>query len=217
MAFRNGLLSIKQYFQRLLLKPGVNGTANTTLNDMRTVNEDENKIVWMDMEMTGLDIETSHILEVACLITDKNLNIISNELSIVIHQSDNILDNMNKWCLEYHEKSGLILECKMSSVSVQDAEKELFNFLCNHVPANKCPMAGNTVYIDRMFLNKYMPTAANYIHYRLIDISTIKELAKRWDVALPKMQKSYQHRALPDIKESINELRLYRDSIFVKT
>ncbi|XP_017795910.1 PREDICTED: probable oligoribonuclease [Habropoda laboriosa] len=166
------------------------------------------------MEMSGLDVNTSHILEIACLITNRNLDIISEDLNIVIHQPDEILDNMNDWCLATHHKTGLINESRLSQTTIQDAENIVLKYLKTYVEEKACPLAGSSVYMDRMFLYKYMPLINNYVHYRIIDTSTIKELIKRWNTNVPVLQKRCDHRALLDIKESIRELKCYKKYVF---
>jgi len=209
------------YFSRYLY-----GGARRCLNNdhaistpVETRNEDGNDkhIVWLDMEMTGLEVETCHILEIACFITDEQLQLASDDLNIVVHQPDEVLKNMSDWCKLQHRKSGLIDECQVSKTTVEEAQERTLRFLENHVPRGVCPLAGNTVYMDRIFLKKYMPLVDDYLHYRIIDISTIKDLARRWqpsiDKAAPKKQR--YHRAAYDIKESLNELRYYRKNLFV--
>ncbi|XP_011165727.1 probable oligoribonuclease [Solenopsis invicta] len=173
-------------------------------------------IVWIDLEMTGLDVDKDHILEIACLVTDKNLNVISEDLNIVIHQSDIILENMNDWCKENHTKTGLTQNSRSSTVSLEEAEKMVLNFLKKYTLERSCPLAGSSVYMDRFFLHKYMPLVNEYLHYRIIDVSTVKEIARRWNPgvlnSMPK--KKLNHRALDDIKESINELRYYKKNFF---
>lgn len=171
-------------------------------------------IVWLDMEMTGLDTNTCHILEIACLITDKNLNVISKDLNVVVHQPDEILNNMNEWCLKTHQKTGLIHESKSSKIMLQDAEEIVLKYLSTYVKKGICPLAGSSVYMDRMFLHKYMPLVNDYLHYRIIDTSTIKELIKRWNIDIPSFPKRHKHRALADIEESIRELKHYKKHIF---
>ncbi|TGZ46349.1 probable oligoribonuclease isoform X2 [Temnothorax longispinosus] len=175
-----------------------------------------NYIVWMDLEMTGLEVDKHHILEIACIVTDKKLKIVSEELNIVIHQPDTILENMNEWCKENHTKTGLIENSRSSTVSLEEAEKTVLDLLKKHIPQGSCPLAGNSVYIDRLFLHKYMPLVNNYLHYRIIDVSTIKEIARRWNpnVYNSAPKKKLNHRALDDIKESINELRYYKNHFF---
>ncbi|XP_047531076.1 probable oligoribonuclease isoform X1 [Vanessa atalanta] len=174
------------------------------------------RIVWVDLEMTGLDVEKDHILEIACLVTDCNLNLIAEGPNIIIHQPDEILSNMNAWCIAQHGESGLTKASRESNVSVLEAENQILNFVKSHVPEKKCPLGGNSVYMDRIFIRKYMPNLNDYLHYRIIDVSSIKELAKRWYQKeysrIP--QKKFQHRCLNDIKESIEELNYYRVNIF---
>ncbi|XP_076391958.1 putative oligoribonuclease isoform X3 [Megachile rotundata] len=188
-------------------------TANVTVLSANK-NVCNNRIVWLDMEMTGLDINTDYILEIACLITDKNLQVISKDLNIVVHQPDEILNNMNDWCLQTHKKTGLIDASRSSKITIQDAEQAILEFLKLHVEEKTCPLAGSSVYMDRIFLYKYMPLVNDYLHYRIIDTTTIKELIRRWNTDIPALNKEHDHRALSDIKESIKELELYKTHIF---
>lgn len=172
-------------------------------------------IVWVDLEMTGLNIDTDHIIEMACLITDKNLNIVAEGPELVIHQSDTILNEMNEWCQNTHSKSGLTQAVRESKIDIRQAEDQMVEFLKKHVSPKACPLAGNSVYVDRMFLNKYMPKFNEYLHYRIIDVSTVKELNFRWFPTNNNSKtKKFNHRALDDIKESIEELKFYRNTIF---
>ncbi|KYN00730.1 putative oligoribonuclease [Cyphomyrmex costatus] len=169
------------------------------------------------MEMTGLEVETCHILEVACFITNEQLELASDHLNIVINQPDKVLDNMSDWCKIQHKENGLIDECRLSKTTLEEAQQRTLNFLENHIPKGACPLAGNSVYMDRIFLKKYMPLIDNYLHYRIIDISTIKDLARRWHPNISKgvPKKQHSHRAEHDIKDSLNELRYYRKNLFV--
>ncbi|PBC30990.1 oligoribonuclease [Apis cerana cerana] len=200
----------KNYFQ--LINPHY--LSNAKSPTFSTNVEKNNYIVWLDMEMSGLDINTSQILEIACVITDKNLKTISKDLNIIIHQSDEILNNMDDWCLATHQKTGLIYESRLSKITIQDAEQILLKYLKTYVKERTCPLAGSSVYVDRMFLHKYMPLVNNYLHYRIIDTSTIKELIKRWNINITILKKDHNHRALSDIKESIKELQYYKNNIF---
>ncbi|XP_020293351.1 probable oligoribonuclease isoform X2 [Pseudomyrmex gracilis] len=166
--------------------------------------------------MSGLDIETDHILEIACVVTDKTLKIISEELHIVLHQSDTVLNNMNEWCKRHHHTSGLTSDSRSSRTSLKDAEQSVLAFLQKYIPSNACPLAGNSVYMDRLFLYKYMPLVNDYLHYRIIDVSSIKELVRRWNPNVYKNapRKVLCHRALDDVKESIKELAYYQKHIF---
>ncbi|XP_067212524.1 probable oligoribonuclease isoform X2 [Linepithema humile] len=168
------------------------------------------------MEMTGLEVETCHILEIACLITDEQLTPKSDCLNIVVHQSDEILKNMSTWCQIQHKKTGLIDECRSSSITLEEAQQKVLQYLENYVLKGTCPLAGNSVYMDRMFLRKYMPLIDNYLHYRIIDVSTIKELARRWHPSVKKAapKKKYSHRAAIDIKDSLNELYYFKKHLF---
>ncbi|XP_020291659.1 probable oligoribonuclease isoform X2 [Pseudomyrmex gracilis] len=169
------------------------------------------------MEMTGLEVEKCHIMEIACLITDKYLKPVSNCLNVVVHQSDEILENMSDWCKEQHKKTGLIDECRSSKITLEEAQQKMLQHLESHVSRGVCPLAGNSIYMDRIFLRKYMPLVDNYLHYRIIDVSTIKELARRWqpDVEKTAPKKHYYHRASFDVKDSLNELSFFRNHLFV--
>ncbi|XP_029156415.1 probable oligoribonuclease [Nylanderia fulva] len=186
------------------------------MSDRREISNNADHIVWIDMEMTGLDIEKDHILEIACIVTDKTLKVISEELNIIIHQSSTILDNMNAWSKKQHKISGLTEKSYLSTISLKDAEKMVLNFLQEYIPKGVCPLAGNSVYMDRFFLYKYMPLVNDYLHYRIIDVSTIKEIVRRWNPSVYKSvpKKELNHRALDDIKESIKELAHYQKYIF---
>ncbi|XP_028179528.1 oligoribonuclease, mitochondrial [Ostrinia furnacalis] len=191
-----------------------NKTASTMSTQARK--DSAKRIVWVDLEMTGLNIDKDHILEIACLVTDADLNLVATGPNLVIHQPDSILNNMDSWCIATHGESGLTEASRKSKISLKEAEKQVLEFVSAHVPEKKCPLGGNSVYMDRLFLRKYMPNFDLYLHYRIIDVSTIKELARRWYQkeysTIPK--KKFQHRSIDDIFESIAELRYYRDNIF---
>jgi len=173
------------------------------------------RLVWVDMEMTGLDPETERIIEVAAVVTEADLSIVAEAPVFVIHQSDTLLEAMDKWNKSTHSKSGLIDKVKASSVTEEDAEAQLLAFLAQHVPAGKSPLCGNTVGQDRRFMRRYMPKLEAFFHYRTVDVSTLKELALRWK---PQVYKSFtkhsRHEALADIHESIEELKHYRSHFF---
>lgn len=179
-----------------------------------TKTNDNLRIVWVDLEMTGLNIEKDHILEMACLITNSNLEIVAEGPHLVINQPEVILQNMNKWSQEHHEKSGLTAACRKSTISLQDAEYRMLSFVRKYIPANQCPLAGNSVHADKRFLDKYMPQFMDHLHYRIIDTSTIKELCRRWYPNVIPPRKKLNHRALDDILESIEELKFYRKTLF---
>ncbi|XP_017888210.1 oligoribonuclease, mitochondrial-like isoform X2 [Ceratina calcarata] len=164
-----------------------------------------------------LNIEKDTILEIACLISDQNLNIVSEEFNVVIKQSDTILNNMDDWNTIHHTKTGLIQASKASKISLRNAEQMLLSFLQKYIPKNSCPLAGNTIYMDRLFILKHMSLVNDYLHYRIIDVSTVQELVRRWNPTDYKFrpQKQYNHRALDDIKESIQELKYYKNTIFM--
>lgn len=173
------------------------------------------RIVWVDLEMTGLNEAKDQIIEMACLITDDMLNIVAEGPDIIIHQPDSILNAMDEWCQKHHGDSGLTKAVQMSKVSLQEAEMQMVSFVRQHTPRGKCPLAGNSVHVDKRFLEKYMPSFTAHLHYRIIDVSTIKELARRWYPSVyAAVAKTGSHRALNDIKESINELKMYRETIF---
>ena len=178
--------------------------------------ESNNRLVWMDLEMTGLESEADKILEIATVITDIHLNVIEQGPELVISQSDDILDNMNDWCKEHHGKSGLTEKVKTSTVSEIQAEQETLAFIKKHVNPETAPLCGNSIHQDRNFLSRYMPKIHVYLHYRNIDVSSIKELTFRWFPNLPKFKKAGKHTALEDILESIDELKYYRQKVFVQ-
>jgi oligoribonuclease len=173
-------------------------------------------LVWIDLEMTGLDSETDHILEIASLITDGDLNIIAEGPELVIHQPDEVLSQMNEWCVKQHGESGLTQKVKDSKISLKEAEKLTLKFIRKHLGRTKVALCGNSIGQDRMFLLRYMPAITDNLHYRMVDVSSIKELAARWFPHLEKFNKRATHRALDDIRESVAELKYYREQIFVK-
>ncbi len=176
--------------------------------------QDPNALIWIDMEMSGLNPETDRVLEVAIVITDAQLNVITEAPVLVVHQPDEVLAAMDNWNQSTHKKSGLIDRVKASTLSEADVEEQMIAFLSQHVPSGVSPLCGNSVHQDRRFLVRYLPKLDAYFHYRLIDVSTLKELARRWkpDV-LAGMVKHGKHEALADIHESIEELRYYRAQI----
>ena len=174
--------------------------------------KNNNNLVWLDMEMTGLNPVNDKIIEIAVIVTDPNLEILSEAPVFVIKQDDLLLQNMDAWNTSTHSKSGLIEKVKHSTTTEKDAEDQLINFLKPYVDKNKSPMCGNTICQDRRFMANYMPKLEAYFHYRNLDVSVFKELAKRWRPELiGKFKKSAKHEALADIKESIEELKFYRE------
>lgn len=172
-------------------------------------------LIWIDLEMTGLNPVTDRIIEIATIVTDSNLNILAEGPVIAIHQSDELLALMDDWNKNTHGKSGLIERVRQSTVNEQQAEQQTIEFLKQWVPANSSPICGNTIGQDRRFLFNYMPNLESYFHYRYLDVSTIKELAKRWKPEILKgITKQSTHQALDDIRDSIAELIYYRQHFF---
>ncbi|NRA25501.1 MAG: oligoribonuclease [Oleispira sp.] len=169
-------------------------------------------LVWMDLEMTGLDPEDNVIIEIATIITDDSLHIVAEGPVIAIHQPDSELDKMDDWNLKTHGSSGLVERVKASTVSMAEAEKQTLDFISQYVKKGHSPLCGNSIHQDRRFLVGQMPLLDEYMHYRNIDVSTLKELAKRWKPSiLPGFKKSGSHKALDDILESIAEMQYYRE------
>lgn len=171
----------------------------------------EPNLIWIDLEMTGLDPEKERIIEIATIVTDKDLNILAEGPVLAIHQSDELLGKMSDWCMKTHSENGLIERVKASKLTERAAELQTLDFLKRWVPKGTSPICGNSIAQDKRFLYKYMPDLADYFHYRHLDVSTLKELAKRWKPEmLEKFSKGNTHLALDDIRESINELKFYR-------
>ena len=175
-------------------------------------------LVWLDMEMTGLDPERERIIEVATILTDGHLNEIAIGPELVIHQADEVLAAMDDWNKSHHGSSGLTERVKSSEITDAQAEEQTIAFINAHVSAKERPvLAGNSIHQDRRFIRRYMPALDNRLHYRMVDVSTIKELARRWFPQIIAKQKAKKetHRALDDIRESIDELRYYKQHLFV--
>jgi oligoribonuclease len=174
--------------------------------------QDQNALVWLDMEMTGLDPDRDRIIELAVVVTNSQLEVIAESAVWVVHQSDAVLDGMDDWNKKTHGKSGLIDKVKCSALAEADVETQCLDFLKRHVPAGKSPMCGNSICQDRRFMARYMPKLESYFHYRNLDVSTLKELCKRWKPDVAKgVKKGGKHEALADIHESIEELKYYRE------
>ncbi len=171
-------------------------------------------LIWLDMEMTGLDPDTEQVLEIATLITNADLEVIAEGPDIVVHQSDAILEGMDTWCTEHHGASGLSQAVRDSKIDLAQAEAETLAFIRAHCEPGKSPLCGNSIGQDRRFLVRHMPTLEAFLHYRVVDVSTIKELCRRWYPDLQAHPKAETHRALDDIRESIGELRHYRSQVF---
>jgi oligoribonuclease len=179
-----------------------------------TRSEEHAPLVWIDLEMSGLDPTTHHILEIASMVTDANLEIIAEGPDLVIHHPESVIRGMNAWCVEHHTKSGLTDAVRASTISLEEAEQQTIEFLRQHTQEGASPACGNSVWKDRLFLSRHMPTLDAFLHYRIVDVTSIKELVRRWYPQIPPPTKEDSHRALQDIRESINELRLYRTHVF---
>jgi len=176
--------------------------------------QDPNNLIWIDMEMSGLNPETDRILEVALVVTDPQLETVAEAPVLVVRQPAAVLDAMDEWNKSTHARSGLIERVKASNLSEAEAEARLVDFLVEHVPPNVSPMCGNSVHQDRRFLSRYMPRLEAHFLYRNLDVSTLKELAKRWKPEIMAgLTKHGKHEALADIYESIGELKYYREHL----
>jgi oligoribonuclease len=176
------------------------------------------ELVWIDCEMTGLDLRSDRLIEIAALVTDADLNVLGEGVDVVIHTDDEALDNMVEVVAQMHKRSGLIEEVRASVVDLAAAEDLVMDYIRGHVKSAKtAPLAGNSIATDRGFLARDMPTLDDYLHYRMIDVSSIKELCRRWypKIYFGQPEKGLAHRALADIQESISELRYYRRIAFV--
>ena len=173
-------------------------------------------LVWIDLEMTGLDLERERIIEIATIVTDSHLNVLSEGPVLAISQRQVFLDEMDEWNQTHHSKSGLLDRIEKKGVGEREAEAMTLSFINEFVASGEAPLCGNSVCQDRRFLNRYMPTLESFLHYRNIDVSSIKELSKRWNPELQDLiKKKGSHSALLDIRESIEELKVYRDHFFV--
>ena len=178
--------------------------------------KDPHALVWIDMEMTGLDPERDRIIEIATIITDTHLNVVAEGPVIAIHQSDNVLEGMDEWNTKTHNETGLVNRVRTSGHDEREAEQETLKFIKAHVPKNRSPLCGNSICQDRRFLARHMPELERWLHYRNLDVSTLKELARRWSPTIYEgVVKRNTHRALDDIRESIDELRHYREHFIV--
>ena len=181
---------------------------------MSTQKSNQN-LIWIDLEMTGLDPDKERIIEIATIITDSNLTIVAEGPNLVINQPKELIEKMDEWNTKQHGKSGLIDKVKESTISESKAEAETIKFLEQYVFKGQSPLCGNTICQDRRFLARCMPVLEEFCHYRNLDVSSIRELGKRWYFEdIDNFQKSSNHRALDDIRDSIDELRYYRKTIF---
>jgi oligoribonuclease len=179
------------------------------------MSQDANNLIWIDLEMTGLDTQNDMIIEIATIVTDNALNVLAEGPMLAIHQSDEVMAGMDEWNTNQHGKSGLTERVKNSTITEAEAERQTIEFLQQYVPQGKSPMCGNSICQDRRFLARCMPELEAYFHYRNLDVSSLKELARRW---APEVYNSYNknatHLAMDDIRDSITELRHYREKLF---
>ena len=181
-----------------------------------TAKKNQNNLVWLDMEMTGLDPNQNVVIEVAVVITDSELNILAESPSYAILQPDTELTKMDKWNVSTHTRSGLLERIASSGIELAEAEKQILKLLKKHVAKGSSPLCGNTIHQDRKFMVLYMPILEEYLHYRNIDVSSIKELARRWNPSIyDGFKKHNKHEALADIHESIEELKYYRQHLWL--
>lgn len=173
-------------------------------------------LVWIDLEMTGLEPETCHIIEIASVITDSALNVIAEGPDIVIYQPDEILAGMNEWCQQHHADSGLTAQVQASTISLSESETQTLAFLQQHTHAGVSPLCGNSIFLDARFIDRYMPRLRAFLSAQLVDVSTLKELARRWYPDASPPRKGDTHRAREDILESIAELAYYRQHLLRK-
>ncbi len=176
----------------------------------------KNRLVWMDLEMTGLDAEKGVILEIGAIVTDGDLNVIAESPGIVINYSPVALATIEEWSRSHHEASGLMERVRQSSIDRAAAEEMMLSFVSQYCMKGVSPLCGNSIWQDRLFLIKHMPALEAFFHYRIIDVSSVKELVFRWYPSLPPYEKAMEHRSLSDIRESIEELRYYREKVFLK-
>lgn len=178
------------------------------------MNKDNHNLVWIDLEMTGLSPEQDQIIEIATIVTDMELNVIAEGPVLAIHQPEPVLACMDEWNQTHHAASGLLARVRASQISLQQAELQTLDFLGQYIGPGQSPMCGNSICQDRRFLARYMPKLEAFFHYRNLDVSTLKELAKRWYPQIYQgLQKAGTHLALEDIRESIEELRYYRERL----
>jgi oligoribonuclease len=175
----------------------------------------DDRLVWIDLEMSGLDPDRHVIVEIATIVTDGQLGILAEGPDIAVRHPEDVLALMEDWSREHHQSSGLMDRIRASACDCAEAERQTIDFLSLHCEEGKSPLCGNSVWQDRRFLVKYMPRLEAFLHYRIIDVSTVKELVKRWYPSLAPFKKEKPHLAMSDIKESIHEMAYYRDRVFV--
>ena len=180
------------------------------------MSQSADNLIWIDLEMTGLDTDNDLIIEIATIMTDGQLNILAEGPVIAIHQSDEILNAMDEWNTNQHTNSGLLQRIKNSQFTVQNAEDMTLEFVQKFAPERSSPMCGNSICQDRRFMHRLMPKLEKYFHYRNFDVSTVKEAVRRWYPNGPEFKKESSHLAMDDIRDSINELKFYREHFFIK-
>lgn len=178
------------------------------------MSEAEERLVWIDLEMTGLDVTKESIIEIATVVTDGELNIVAQGPNLAINVEESLLAGMDEWNTSHHTSSGLVERVRQEGVSIEEAEERTLQFLQEWVPEGRAPLCGNSVWNDKKFMEKEMPKLVEHLHYRMIDVSTVKELARRWYPAVGRYEKKGAHLALDDILESIEELRYLRSKVF---
>lgn len=176
----------------------------------------KDNLIWLDLEMTGLDFDNDVILEIATIVTDIDLNILAYGPNIAINQPESVINKMDAWCTKTHTKSGLVDRIRKSPITTRDAERQTLTFLKSWATKNTAPLCGNSIWVDRRFLAKDMPDLEEFFHYRNIDVSTIKELAHKWRPDIKRMVKKNNHKAIEDIKNSIAELKHYTENFINK-
>lgn len=178
------------------------------------MSQSEHNLIWIDLEMTGLDTNNDYIIEIATIVTDSDLNILDEGPVLAIHQPDEVLERMDEWNTRQHGQSGLTKRVQESSCDEPQAERQTLEFLQQYVPQGKSPMCGNSICQDRRFMHRLMPELEAYFHYRNLDVSSVKEIVKRWAADKPAYEKQSTHLALDDIRDSIEELKFYREHFF---
>ena len=200
-----------------IMMAALGDTSTSSNNNNNLSGTNQNNLIWLDMEMSGLLPDSDRILELAVVVTDADLNVLGESPVFIIHQSDEVLDGMDAWNKGAHGRSGLIDKVKASTLNEADATLQMITFLKQFVPAGKSPMCGNSICQDRRFMARYMPDLESYFHYRNLDVSVFKELARRWKPEIYSgFKKASKHEALADIYESIDELKYYREHFIVK-
>ncbi len=181
---------------------------------VRGMDKRHHRMVWIDLEMTGLDVHRESIIEIATVVTDADLNVLATGPNLAVSVSEELISGMDEWNTRHHHRSGLVDRIRNEGVSASEAEQATLAFLREWVDENTAPLCGNSVWNDRQFMAKEMPELLDYLHYRMVDVSTVKELARRW-YNLPRFSKKGAHLALDDILESIEELKHFREHVFV--